>query len=126
MNTTEHGVDTSGSYYTAARDRDGNVRMNGGYSLMVATADHTLTDVSVWFENSRPGRYREQYRSALRLMRAEQGEPDERPIHRDEQPDYVTPVCGHRTVARNMDGGWICTDEPSCHVRFAIAEGGAA
>lgn len=108
-------------YYCAARDNQGGIRLNGGRGLLVANADHTIDDVRGWFDRSRPGAYREQYRTALRLMLREQGHPDERPVHSDEQPGHVAPTCAHRKVTLHADGGWICVDEPACHQRFILS-----
>lgn len=60
-------------YYCAQRDRQGNIRLNCGRGLLVAEADHTRDDVQGWFDRSKPGQYREQYRAALALLDREAG-----------------------------------------------------
>lgn len=70
--------------YCAARDSQGGIRMRGGFGTLVANADHTRADVDGWFQMSKPGYYREQYRSALRLLDREAGKTDKRPVHPDE------------------------------------------
>jgi len=79
--------------YCAGRDSHGGIRMNGGHGRLIANADHTINDVREWFERSKPGQYREDYRAVLRFMRVEMGAPDARPVHRDEpQPPVVVDV----------------------------------
>lgn len=79
--------------YCAARDSQGGIRLNGGYSLLVAEYGHTRADVADWFRMSKPGDYREQYRAALRLLDREQNLTDERPVH----PDETTTTQGAHT-----------------------------
>lgn len=57
-----------GDYYCAQRDDQGNIRLNGGRGALVANPDHTRADVQGWFDRSKPGRFREQYRAALALL----------------------------------------------------------
>ena len=71
--------------YCVGIDSQGNYRMSGGRGRLVANADHTINDVRGWFERSKPGQYREDYRAVLRFMRREAGVPDARPVHRDEE-----------------------------------------
>ena len=42
--------------------------MRCGRGEMVADAEHSRADVQGWFDRSNPGRYREKYRAALRLL----------------------------------------------------------
>ncbi|NKR75829.1 hypothetical protein GS492_25135 [Rhodococcus hoagii] len=74
---SEHNND---DYYCAERDSEGNIRLNCGRGLMVANADHTRDDVQGWFDRSKPGQYREQYRAALALFDRETRGEDEIPI----------------------------------------------
>src|SRR6478735_6179878 len=70
--------------YCVGRDNQGHLRMSGGRGRMIATSTNTIDDVRGWFERSKPGRFREDYRAVLRFMRVEAGAPDARPVHRDE------------------------------------------
>lgn len=60
--------DTAEDYWCAEYDSQGNIRLNCGNGLLVAYEKHTRADVQKWFDRSQPGRYREQYRSALALL----------------------------------------------------------
>ncbi|AEQ20955.1 hypothetical protein E3_0420 [Rhodococcus phage E3] len=55
-------------YYHAERDGVGNIRLNRGRGMLVAHANHTRADVQGWFDRSKIGQYREQYRAALALF----------------------------------------------------------
>lgn len=79
--------------YCVGRDSQGNLRMRGGHGQLIANHDHTIDDVREWFERSKPGAFRENYRAVLRFLRRELGAPDARPVHRDEpQPPVVVDV----------------------------------
>ncbi|MDH6284020.1 hypothetical protein [Prescottella agglutinans] len=55
-------------YYCAARDGEGNIRMDCGRGLLVARSEDSRATVQGWFDQSQPGRFREQYRAALTLI----------------------------------------------------------
>lgn len=62
----------SDGYYCAERDSRGDIRLNCGRGLLVATAKHTRADVQRWFDRAVSDSYREQYRAALALFDREE------------------------------------------------------
>lgn len=61
-------------YFIAARDRNGNIRLNNGKGLLVAMKDVTRSDVLRWLEMATKERFRNQYEAALRLLDQEYAE----------------------------------------------------
>lgn len=55
----------------AGRDNAGNIRMRSGRGTLVANKGDGRDLVQGWFDRSRPGHYREQYRAALELLNRE-------------------------------------------------------
>lgn len=106
---TEHLLRTHdcADRYCAARTVIGDIRLNGGGGLLVASADHTDDDVREWFRMSKPGPYREQYRAVLRFLEREAGGRGDPPIHTDEALAALERV---RSVCMNTDGDYLDGD----------------
>ena len=79
-------ADGDRALYTAARDRQGNARLQSGRGRLVATPDHTIADVQRWLDNAErevpsriereekyPWHWVRQYRSVKELFEHEQG-----------------------------------------------------
>ncbi len=58
--------------YVAARDDDGNIRLNNGFGLLVARAADTRADIEGWHSRAQDVRFRRQYAAALELLDREQ------------------------------------------------------
>ena len=63
----EHN-ENADDYYCARRDSEGNIRLNCGRGLLVANADHTITNVREWLSRATDPKYKAQYESALALL----------------------------------------------------------
>lgn len=53
---------------TAGRNARGEICLDNGKGALIALAEHSRYQIAEWFETSRPGRFREQYRAALALL----------------------------------------------------------
>jgi hypothetical protein len=58
------------SYYIAARDSEGNIRLNSGKGALIANPDHTRANVQGWLDMAH-GKWRKQYEAALQLIDSE-------------------------------------------------------
>lgn len=54
--------------YVAARDPDGNIRLNNGFGILVARPSDTRADIERWLAFSRHPRFKRQYAAALDLL----------------------------------------------------------
>lgn len=55
-------------YYRAERDRDGNIRLNNGLGLLVATARNSRGDIQGWRNRAANPKFIAQYDAALELF----------------------------------------------------------
>lgn len=56
-------------YWTAGRDKHGNIRLNQGRGLLVAEAEDTRDEVQGWVDHATPGsKWERQYQAALDLL----------------------------------------------------------
>ena len=67
--STVDGADQE--YFSAARDNEGSIRLQGGKGLVVASPGTERWRVQGWFDRSEAGRFREHCRAALAVFDAE-------------------------------------------------------
>ncbi|WP_251153760.1 hypothetical protein [Cellulosimicrobium sp. Marseille-Q4280] len=75
-------TDPDPGYYVAARDEQGNIRLNCGRGTMIAGPNDSLATVSGWLANAQPwSRFAKGYAAAVDLLVAEEaaGAPAPKP-----------------------------------------------